>query len=174
LLIERLAGGQPIDAVPRQLMQTLRRGARVLIDAGPGMDPYRQDITQLVERFQAIALSDLVKVEPFLGCPSRGADASGEPQPSWSPPPPGTPVVVVTDLGIGGPIRSRDRATPSEWLAYARVVRAAGHPLIGFIPYEPRRWPPRLARTMTLLHWSERTRIGAVKRAMREASRARA
>jgi hypothetical protein len=173
LLIERVASGEAIETVPRQVVQTLRRGAQVLIDAGPGMDPYRQDVSRLIDRFKAIARSDLVMVEPFLGCPSRGDDGSDEAQSRWSPPPPGTPVVVVTDLGIGGPIRGRDRATPLEWLAFARSVRAAGHPLIGFVPYEPRRWPPRLARTMTLLHWSERTRIGTVKRAMREASRAR-
>jgi hypothetical protein len=82
-------------------------------------------------------------------------------------------VVVITDLGIGGPVLSDDRAPVTEWLAFARRVVASRHPLIAFVPYEARRWPPRLARTMTLLHWSERTTVGEVRRAIREAFRTR-
>ena len=172
-LITVVAAGLPIQSVPRQAVTDTAARRASACRCGSGDGPVPQDINYLIERLRAIAPSDLLTIEPFLGCPSRGDDAVSSLRAGWAPPPRGTPVIVVTDLGIGGPLHGRDRATQEEWLVFARSVRLAGHPLIGFIPYEPRRWPSRLARTMTLLHWSERTRIGSVKRAMREASRVR-
>ena len=76
----------------------------------------------------------------------------------WQPPPRDTPIVMVTDLGIGGPVIAEDR-TVNGRVAGVRAPRVglSGCPLLALVPYEARRWPPSLARAMTLLHWSERT-----------------
>ena len=77
----------------------------------------------------------------------------------------------VTDLGIGGPMLDRERPRTADWLAFARCALEAGHVLVAFVPYEATRWPRRLLRVMTLVHWSERTTVGAVRRALRDARR---
>jgi hypothetical protein len=75
----------------------------------------------------------------------------------------------VTDLGIGGTALDDDHPTPGEWLQFAYQSRREGHLLLALVPYEATRWPPKLSRIMTLIHWSERTTVGAVRRAMRDA-----
>ena len=171
-ILEGVAEKRALEYLPRQRVATLRRGAQVLVDLGAGMDPYRQDVERLVAQLDSILADDRLTVAGFAGTPLRGLDTPVGDRLPWSPPPAGSPVVLVTDLGIGGPLVSEDRAHPAEWLVFASGVRRAGHPLIAFVPYEARRWPSPLARAITILHWSERTTVGAIRRAVRESTRA--
>jgi hypothetical protein len=169
-VIERVAERRPLDGFPRERVPSLRRGAQVLVDFSAGMDPYRGDVDMLLTDLDAIFADDRFTVLRFIGCPSRGvAPVAGGRRAPWTRPAAGTPVVLITDLGIGGPAVGGDRAMPSEWLSFANAVRAAGHPLIAVVPYEARRWPAALTRALTVLHWSERTTVGAIRRARREA-----
>src|SRR5262249_29672133 len=165
-VVEQLAQGKLLEALPRLPSLTLRRGVQLLIDRAAGLDPFRGDAERLVQSLDDILGDDRLEVASFSGCPSRGAGAglrdTWEP---WVGKRPGTPVVVVTDLGIGGPPVDRDRATVAEWLRFARLVRESASELIALVPYEAHRWPPMLARAMTVIHWSERTSVGAVRRA---------
>lgn len=162
--------GIPLSRLPRLPNLTLRRGVQVLIDLSPGMDPFRQDQQSLMETLGSIFSDDRLSVLSFAGCPDRGAGAGPRKEwTPWKPPPVGMPVLAVTDLGIGGPILDDDRAIPGEWIRFAGSVRAKGHPLLALVPYEALRWPPRLSRAMTLIHWSERTTAGEIRRAMRDA-----
>ena len=170
-IVERVAERRPLEDVPRLRSVTLRRGAQVLVDLGAGMDPYRPDVERLVAQLDTILADDRLTVAGFVGTPLRGIATAAGDRVAWSPPPAGRPVVLVTDLGIGGPMVSEDRAHPAEWLPFAFEVRRAGHPLIAFVPYEVRRWPPPLARAITILHWSERTTVGAIRHAVRESIR---
>jgi len=132
--IERLVPvfgeGRTLDTVPRQAMATLRRGAQVLVDLGAGLDPYRGDVDQLLDGFDRVLADDRLQTFFFAGCPSRGVYTATDPDSrEWTPPPPGVPTVVVTDLGIGGALVDDDRASAIEWLDFARTVRAsAGSP----------------------------------------------
>lgn len=178
-IVADMANGQPIRHLPRKLNQTTRLGVQVLLDRGKGMAPFRQDQDHLVAAFDDILGEERFSVHRFVGCPSRGLipeQVGGTPsvrekRPPWMPPPPGTPIVAITDLGIGGPIIDDDRASPGEWMDFADRLKVAGHRLIGLVPYEASRWPPRVARSITLLHWSERTTAGEVRHAVRDARR---
>ncbi len=173
-IVDVLAAGGALRHLPRQLSPTTRRGVQVLLDRGPGMDPFAGDQEQVVRALDDILADDRLEVREFVGCPGRGivpdlAEESEEDLVPWQPPAPGTPILAITDLGIGGPRLDEERATVAEWLELARRLRSQGHLLIALVPYEATRWPPRVARAMTLLHWSEQTSVGEVRRAMRDA-----
>ncbi len=169
-ILDWITRGQPVRALPRRPSLTLRRGVQLLLNVGAGMTPYQRDREQLRRGLDDILADDQLTQYEFVGCPTRGMGrgvrAGWKP---WQPPAPGTPVVAVTDLGLGGPPLDRDRADAEEWLEFARLVHGRGHMLMCLVPYEARRWPPVLARSITLIHWSERTTVGSVRRALREA-----
>jgi hypothetical protein len=169
-IVDVLSSRRPVHRLPRRPVPTLRRGAQVLIDTAEGMDPFRSDQDALVRALDDVLADDRLEVLRFRHCPSRGTgsgptDGWGP----WTPPTPGTPVVLLTDFGIGGSAAAPARARAGEWLAFARRARAAGCPLTGFVPYQASRWPARLARVVTMIHWSERTTAGQVARAVRGA-----
>lgn len=171
--IVRVVGhGRPLQTLPRLPAATLRSGAQLLLDIGSGMDPFLEDQQQIVDALDDILADDRLDVFYFAGCPGRGIGTGSRAEwVPWTAPPPGVPVVVLTDLGIGGPVLDDDRAGPAEWLRFARQVRSQGHPLIALVPYEASRWPPALARDLVVIHWSERTTVGAVRRTIRHAWR---
>jgi hypothetical protein len=167
LLVSR---GKPVAALPRKPSLTLRRGVQLLLDHGSGMDPFRQDRDRLVQSLDDILSDDRLEILDFIGCPSRGAGTGTRDEwKAWTAPAQGTPVVAVTDVGIGGAPLDEDRANTAEWLEFAHHVRAQGCVLIALVPYEARRWPPALTRGMTMIHWCERTTVGSVRRAVRDA-----
>ena len=163
-----IAERRPLRELPRHPVPTLRRGVQLLLDVSAGMDPYRADQQTLRKALDDILSDDRFEVVSFAGCPSRGAGSGAREQWSaWEPPPAGTPILAVTDLGIGSTPFDEDRASTAEWLRFAQRVRSEGFVLLALVPYEARRWPAALARAMTLLHWSERTTVGEVRRALR-------
>jgi hypothetical protein len=171
-IVAIVSAGQPLQFLPRLPVPTLRRGVQVLLDVGQGMDPFAEDQRGLVRALDDVLADDRLEVLRFNGCPTRGVQGESESRyRAWRPPPNGVPLLAVTDLGIGGPMLDRERATASEWLAFAHRVREAGYDMVVLVPYEATRWPRRLQSTMKLIHWSERTTVGAVRRALRDGRR---
>ena len=75
-------------------------------------------------------------------------------------------MLVISDLGIGGPVVNPGRARREEWLAVAARAHAAGCPLVALVPFAPHRWHPALARAMVCIHWDRPTTAGVVRRAV--------
>jgi hypothetical protein len=166
-VVETLARGQPLKHLPRLPVPTLRRGIQLLVDVGEGMLPFARDRAELVEAIQHLVPRTELKM--FVGCPSRGSGSGARSQkgwPRWRPPARGTPVVLLSDLGLGGPQLSLDRALSAEWLAFCARARRAGCPLVAFVPYERQRWPRPLARAMILVTWDRGTTAGQVRHAV--------
>jgi hypothetical protein len=171
-IVATVSRGEPLQYLPRLPVPTLRRGVQVLLDVGQGMDPFAEDQRGLVRALDDVLADDRLEVLRFNGCPTRGVQGESESSyRAWRPPPQGMPLLAVTDLGIGGPILDSERATTAEWLAFAHRVREAGYDIVVFVPYEATRWPRRLQSAMKLIHWSERTTVGAVRRALRDGRR---
>ena len=157
-IIEALGRAEIPARLPRRPRPTTRRGVQLLIDKSDAMTPFASDQNSIHKATRLAIGSDNVKVLRFVGCPSRGVRASAlEEWKTYGPPPPGTPVLLLTDLGVGRPMFSTERADIDEWLGFAAQVRRAGCPLLAFIPYAPRRWPRALRRVMTLVQWDRRT-----------------
>ena len=171
-ILRILGDGRPLEQLPRLARATMRRGVQVLLDRSVPMDPFQQDQRDLVEALDDILADDRLEVLCFAACPVRGVGSGARSTwRAWKPPPQGIPILAVTDLGIGGPMFDEDRPSPGEWLRFALRARIGGHRLISLVPYEATRWPPTLARVMSIIHWSERTTAGQVRRAICDARR---
>lgn len=164
-LVERIAHGEAISDLPRLPVPTLERGADVFIDSREGLTPFAADQRRFAAAVVAVLGRDQARVKYFSGCPGRGVGEGSVLD--WQPYQPaadGRPVLMLTDLGIGARGICRDRAEVSEWAAFADRLRAAGNPLVAFVPYPPRRWPRRLGRRMLLVHWDRSVGVTAIRR----------
>ncbi|MBL8350155.1 MAG: hypothetical protein JNL87_07545 [Burkholderiaceae bacterium] len=167
--IALLSRGRRIERLPRRTVRTLAHGAQVLVDRAPAMVPFAHDVARLLDDVQKLLGPGRLAVQEFRHCPARGVRMPGRGgRSAWRPPPPGTPVVIVSDLGIGAPIDDDAAADSAEWQGFAEQVRGAGCRAIAWVPFAPARWPPALTRELGLMHWGERTTARQVVRALRE------
>src|SRR6202008_4057123 len=103
-IIESVCRGERVRFIPRLSIPTLTRGVQLLIDRGENMQPFAADQTALLAFLVRVVGRDRTEVNYFEGSPLWGAGIG--PKDEWSdyrPPASGTPVVLVTDLGIAQP-----------------------------------------------------------------------
>jgi len=167
-LVPLIATRGQIDRLPRIARPTMRRGVHVLLDRGPALAPFYADETWLARQVELVGGKDRVTVADFFTSPirpvrgKRPGDEVPLPLPS-----PGTPILAVTDLGIGRPPGWTDWATPDEWLAFATRLRRAGCPLVVLVPYPRRRCPWTLRQSLMILPFDRRTSVSTVRRLLR-------
>jgi hypothetical protein len=153
-LVRRSARLQPPTA---SFLLELRTApfVQLLVDRGEGMEPYASDLYFLVAQFMHVAGHDRVERRTFLGTPRRGVDPNAltGKTAKWKRPAPKSLVLVLTDLGIGGPPGSPDRARAGEWRAVAAMVASAQADLKVLTPFPPSRWPAGLAERMRIISW---------------------
>jgi hypothetical protein len=173
-LIEVIARGQVLQRIFRIAWPTLRRGIQLLSDRSEAMMPFAEDQEQLLRAIQLVAGIDKTTMLGFAGSPQRG---TGEgPITDWTPyrpPPPGTLVVLVSDLGIGRGRDLSERAEVAEWRAFALDVQRAGCRLVAFVPYAKHRWPAALQPLLTIIPWDRSTTANTVRSLMRPRSKER-
>jgi hypothetical protein len=162
-LIDMLVRLEKIDMLPSLPVPSLRRGVQILVDYSEAMVPFRGDQEELRD-----AIIDLVGVDRsdtlyFVGTPEL---AGIGPQMDWLPyypPQPGTPIVLLTDLGIGQTNVVSEHASVEDWLTFAAPLHDAGYPVIAFVPYATRRWPAQLRRSIRMIFWDQSTTITTVR-----------
>lgn len=172
-LIEMIADNRPLSDIPRLREPTLSRGVQVLIDAGPGLAPYARDQERLLEQISDIVGRDRVEAWEFVGTPLRytlpleadDADGGGQVK-GYKPPSAGTPVLLLTDLGIASPPFRGDVAAADEWLTFIGHVRRAGCPLLALVPYREERWPRHFDGLCRIVRWDQQTSVLTVLRAI--------
>jgi len=155
-----------VISLPRLPSMTLRRGVQVLLDNSSGFAPYAID-RELI----SIAIADIVgrhrvRSYRFRGSPERGVFQLRRTSERWRPPHAGSVVALISDLGLGGPLFSAERAGVSEWIRVITMARQAGCAVVVFNPLAPKRWPAELARMATIVHWDRTTSVRSVKRAL--------
>ncbi len=155
-LVDLVARLQAPRQIPRLPWHTMRNGVQILVDYGDAMMPFRDDQRRLVREVQALAGgSAFFEVFLFRGTPARWARPliTRRGLPAYELPPPGAPILVLTDLGIGALAAGQSYVPPEEWQAFARSAAAVGCPTTAYVPYQPDRWPPLLRGEMSLVHW---------------------
>jgi len=164
--VERLSRREALAELPRTLVTTLRRGIQLLIDHGDSLVPFMRDIDGLSARIVEIVGRDRTEVLHFSACPSYGAGKGGPS--SWTtpyaPPPPHTPVLVMTDLGCTRGARLRGAAPRRDWLAFARVVAAAECPVIALVPLPLSASFGALRGAFRILSWDRTTPVMQARR----------
>ena len=83
------------------------------------------------------------------------------------PPRVGTLLLILSNLGIGGPPLLDGSSSHREWFDLAQAARRRGSSVVALVPYPPSRWPRALARVVAMLEWDRTTTASAAKRAAR-------
>jgi hypothetical protein len=161
-LVETLARGRPVSELPRRRVRTLRFGVDILCDLGQGMEPFERDQIELVESARRLAGAERVRVTYFADAPLRGAGSG--PRWTWEPyrpPNRGMRVIVLSDLGIGGPTLNHRRSRREEWRDFVECVHQHDCDVIGLVPYPPHRWTTGACSLFPLLAWDRLTTTGS-------------
>ncbi len=166
-----LSGARPLTEIPRLPTRTLARGGQILVDMTTAMDPFARDRDALIDVIRGVVGRDRTPVALFSGAPPVGHADDDEQWEPYLPPEPRTPVIALTDLGIGGPPEHAHEAAPDRWLALADHLRRRESRLIAVVPYPPDRWPAALRRAITILRWDRPTTLSDVLRQVIAAER---
>jgi hypothetical protein len=163
-VLGHICRAEAITQIPQKPVPTLVRGVQVLIDRGETMQPFAVDQALLSARIVDVVGRDRTAVMYFMGSPQWGAGV-GPPEdwPPYKPPVSGTPVLVLSDLGIARPRDVAGMATPNDWSSFAALLARAGCPLVAFVPYPSRRWPPLIRHRMTIVQWDRATTASTVR-----------
>ena len=161
-IVRRAARLEPI--APPRLLGELRTAPVIwlLVDCGEGMEPYAADTTFLVAELIAVGGTDRIDRHAFTGTPTRGLDPdprTGKAKP-WTPPPPRALLVVLSDLGAGGPPGSRDCASAAAWAAFAKSVSSADATLRALTPFGRARRPSAVEHAAA---WESVTELMALR-----------
>jgi hypothetical protein len=159
--IRAIVTATPVNSIPRLPVPTLRFGVQILVDVGDGMRPFRRDQADVVHAVRGVAGAGNTAVRYFAGVPTRGAG----PGPRWTwrdyqAPAPGTPVLLLTDVGIGGDPFGARRVTRSEWIAFFDLLARCECRAVALVPYPSRRWPADLPARCAMLTWDRHTTVG--------------
>lgn len=178
LVIRRL-GGHPLTGdrpIPYRLRPTTRAGLHLLLDRGPSMRPFRHDHLWVARLAHQVLPPDQLRVLDFRLTQGVSTDGGH----TWSTTvrlTPGTPVLLVSDLGyLRPPVAVRHQASPADWFAFLKRLRRAGHPVTCLTPFRPETYPAAVRRTAALVPldrrtsaWSARAQVRQVRRSGRTA-----
>ncbi|WP_433890609.1 hypothetical protein [Streptomyces sp. CA-111067] len=159
---EELAHARPLSDLPRLPLPTLRYGVQILADTSGAMEPFARDVEEVVGQVRALAGITGTQVLRFADVPLRGAGPGS--RVTWRrpyrPPRPRVRVLILSDLGAGGPAMNPWRATEQEWRATIDMIRQRGCEPVALVPL-PERYHPRWARgLLPTLAWDRGTTVG--------------
>jgi hypothetical protein len=169
--VERIARGEPLRDIPRDMVQSVSKGCQVLIDAGAGMRPFARDTRQLADAVRKAVGAYHTRVLTFVDSPLRGVLTETYDDETYAPPENGALVLAVSDLCRGGPRSAIRQAEPADWLKLARIVRDAGSALVVLNPYPCERWPAQVTERVPVVYWDRSTRAADVRRTRRRTRR---
>lgn len=169
VVVDTIARGRSLEGVPRRAVPSLAGGCQLLVDRGPGMLPFRDDVAALVDGARAVVGGDRLELRWFDGCPERGVGRFGEDADEpWRPVAPGVSVVCVSDIGIASSPGRFGLASVAAWRFFGRrVARSVGRRPLVWVPFEEARWPAELRDVLSLVTWDRAAttrRLGTLAR----------
>lgn len=173
-MVERLASAEPLGRIPRLQRRHLGAGVQVLIDINKTMSPYVEDQRGLLDDIKRVVSAELVREAIFEAVPEQIAfEAEDWQWRAYQPPPRGTLVLALTDLGVGPAMPGVARSTPEAWLAFAERLRVNGCPFVVLTPYPEKGVLLAMRRRIATLRWDRATTTGHVQRTRRDANKGR-
>lgn len=160
---DHLARGLPLDEIPRRPLPTLRHGVQILADISPSMEPFAQDVEHVVDQVRSIVGVAGTQVLRFADCPSRGAGPG--PRGTWRryrPPQHGTRVLLLSGLGMLGPVFDPHRGSEREWRETLLRIRQHGCDAVALVPVPERLWPAWWRTWLRPVPWDRGTTVGRV------------
>ena len=166
-LVRAITSRLAVRALPRKLTTTLRFGVQALVDLGAGMEPFLSDRRVVLSQLQQLVGPENLSVKYFSYAPLRGVSAvpAGRVV-GYRPPPPGSRVLLLSDLGLVGPPDDYRRSTRAEWESFCDIVKRFDCYAAALVPAPPRQWPIWLERLFPLISWDRYTTAGNAARWM--------
>lgn len=168
-LLRKASRQQVLRSVPWQHRPSTRRGVQFLLDHSPGMAPFQYDRRWLHGLMTSVAGRDRAEVLRFTGSPRRGVvHADSVVREPYRAPAPGTPVVLVSDLGkLRPPLTGERTARLHEWLDFIDQVLRCGCPAVCLTPYPPTAYPAAVRDRIALIPFDRRISLRYAREATR-------
>jgi hypothetical protein len=160
-LVELAAQRRFEEAIPRVVRASLFRGVQLLLDRSPAMTPFARDVTELARTIRSV-IGHNVEEFSFSGHPLHQALPGTA---LYAPPRPGTPVLALTDLGIGQAPGYLRPDADTTWPSLAELLLRRGSELVALVPYPRSRWPA-LGGYVHMIPWDAATSPADVTRAV--------
>jgi hypothetical protein len=158
-LIDRIAVRTPLRKIPHLRKRSVRRGVQLLLDVGERMQPFFDDQIQLIEYLTPLMPEGRIQVVRCHGAPPARPFA-GE----YLPPSPGTPILLVSDLGRGGGALSPFGARADVWIDFARHMEALGCHVLVLAPVSQDKIGPKLREFLHIVTWDRTLTEGQFRR----------
>ena len=168
--VRRLALAEPLRRLPTSTVPTMRRGVQILVDLGPGMQPFLRDQRELVRDLHRLTGPEGLEVLRFAGSPLDEPGAGDGPVWTWRPyrpPLDDRPVLVLSDLGTGPGHRDRT-GVRQRWLRFAGMFQGGGRRLVALVPLPVQRLPGELRSILPVVGWDRTARVADAVRATRD------
>ncbi len=158
-LVNQIANGKVLHKLPRQRHLHWSSELMVLLDFNARTLPFWDDFNDLCEALidlrGCIGL-DVRKLERIPGEQySRWRQPESHSQ-SWKMPPPDTPLLILSDLGM---LDTKESSIRRHWLRFGRQLKAAGLMPFVLAPISPNRVDPELCRYFHIVLWSKNSRL---------------
>jgi hypothetical protein len=168
-LVRWLAELREVRRLPRKRQPTLRQGVQVLLDRHSSMMVFYSDQSALRPEIEGIVGRERTEI---LRCdripPTRVSELSTSRWRPYEPPPPGTPVLMVSDLGMARGAFPPSPSLEVEWNTFLNPLMAAGNPVLALVPCALDRYPAFVRERLHLLLWDSSTRPSDARRARKE------
>lgn len=154
-VVRHVAHGRVLNKVPRRLVATTLKGVRLLVDQGESMQPFQRDVAELVRTFRRTVGASRLRVEGFLGLPSRGISVGVEWH-AYRPGNVGMGLVLISDLGLSPQALTGAAVDVGEWRRFFAEELRAGTAVTAVVPRDRSSLPAEWKRHARLVPWDRR------------------
>jgi hypothetical protein len=154
-LLDALATRRMPQVLPRRPEASMRRGVWLLLDRTAAMVPFFEDIADLSARIARVAGRDLTRVQSFSETPEQVWNADLLEETPVELPPPGTPLVAITDLCMRA-------GASASWRPLLLRLRARGCRAVAIVPHRTEHCPAELRGLITVVPWDRATQVRTV------------
>lgn len=163
-LAEAIAAGRLLSRLPRRKTLGWSPELIVLADYNPRTLPFWDDFNRLCQRLLAMrgAFGLSIRKAGYLpgGHYTLWRQPDAVPQ-TWRMPPPGTPLLILSDLGL---LESPESAVRAHWLRFGRQLAAAGLAPVVLAPLSPSHIDAELTASYRIAPWSRASRLTRQRR----------
>ncbi|WP_437623567.1 SUMF1/EgtB/PvdO family nonheme iron enzyme [Sorangium sp. So ce1151] len=156
-LLRAWSRGEIVRCVPRVPQRTWTERASIWVDRSPRLVPFWSDQSDVCRRLRTTCGHSGLQVRLLDGRTQAGSIARHGNLLAGFRPAPGTPVLVLGDLGAYGSPGER-----AAWLRTARRLRRAGVRVAALVPSPEARWDPRVGKAWAAVPWERGRRRGGV------------
>jgi formylglycine-generating enzyme required for sulfatase activity len=159
VITDRLSQGHNIDQLPRVRQRRWGDHIQVIVDRSERLVPYWAD--------QDLVCAALKKLYPrhafelamlWDGMPEPLISRRRQGNRSYRPPPPGTPVLVLGDLGC---LDHSGEQSRRFWMELGRRLQQNDNRLLALLPCQAARWTENLSEYWSLLAWERPISAGS-------------